>query len=75
MNFMTFHRLGISSAQLTSTLFRGVAQPPTRYSVRHSHRRYYGNYVLFGEKGIFEDMFFVGYNDDILCIILLIIYG
>jgi len=30
---------------------------------------------FLGKKGIFEDMFFVGYNDEILCIILLIIYG
>ena len=30
MNFMTFHRLGMSSSQLTFMFFRGVGIPPTR---------------------------------------------
>ena len=37
-NFMTFQKqLGMSSSQLTSRFFRGVAQPPTSHSWGHQH--------------------------------------
>ena len=40
----TFHILGIPASQLTFVLFRGVAQPPTRYMIRKRWRLYFASY-------------------------------